>query len=115
MSRAMSIFWYFLRVYLKDGFDCNLVTLYLTVMEVKQEVEINEYERAVLRKMKYLLGHGHGKHYCEIFFPDQIEYILQRKTAMAMSGYESVFATWAGQLDALLGFCFNKKYSLLVP
>jgi hypothetical protein len=86
MSRAMSIFCYILSVYL-DGFSsyCNLATLYLTVMEVEHEVEINEYWRAVLRKIKFLLRHAHCKHYCDIFFPDQIEYILQRKTARAMS------------------------------
>ncbi len=81
----MSIFCYLLSVYLKDGFYCNLVTMYHTVLEVEHEVEINEYGLAVLRKAKFLLRHAHCKHYCEIFFPDQKEYILQLKT----------FATWA--------------------
>jgi hypothetical protein len=47
-------------------------------------VEKNEYGHAILRKMKFLLRHAHCKHYCEVFFPNQIEYILQRKNAMAM-------------------------------
>jgi hypothetical protein len=48
-------------------------------------VEINGYGRANLRKMNVLLRHSHCKHYCEICFSDQIEYIIsQRKHAMAM-------------------------------
>ncbi len=78
------LFLLFHSVYLKDGFYCNLVTLYHTVMDIEHEVEINEYGRANLRKMKFLLRHAHCKHYHEICFLDQIEYIiLQRKHAMA--------------------------------
>jgi hypothetical protein len=35
--------------------------------------------RAIVRKMKFLLKHALCKHYCEIFFPDQIEYIFAAK------------------------------------
>jgi hypothetical protein len=84
MDRAMAIFCNFFNIYLKDGFYCNLITLYYSVVEGEHDQEINEYGRAVLKRLKFLLKHAHCKHYCHVFFPDQTEYILQRKTALAM-------------------------------
>jgi hypothetical protein len=46
---------------------------------------MNDYGRAVLKRFKFLLKHSHCKHYRDVLFPDQVEYILQRKTVLAMS------------------------------
>ena len=52
--------------------------------------KVNEFGHTVLKRFKFLLKHSHFKHYCEMRFPDQAEYILQRKTVLAMSLHPSV-------------------------
>jgi hypothetical protein len=114
MNRAMCLFIGFYNHYLNSYFlTCEinwyLVTLYQSVLAAEGDQRINEYGRAVLKRLKFLLKHTHCKHYCDVLFPDQIECILPRKAALAMGlhprlGELSLFS----QLDdALTGMIFS--------
>ncbi len=46
---------------------------------------MNDYGRAVLKRFKFLLKHSHCKHYGDVLFPDQVEYMFQQKTVLAIS------------------------------
>ena len=97
MKRAMGEFIHYYDLYLRFGFYWCLVTLYRSVLAVEHDQTMNEYGRAVMRRFKFLLKHSHCKHYGEVHFPDQVEYILQRKTVMATSlhprlGRDSLFS-----------------------
>ena len=85
MHRAMALFIGFFNSYLKYGAYGFLLTLYQSVRAVEGDQNMNDYGRAVLKRFKFLLKHSHCKHYCDVLFPDQVEYMLQRKTALAMS------------------------------
>ena len=67
--------------------SCDNVTLYQSVLAVEHDQRTNKYRdgRAVMKRYKFLLKHSHCKHYCSVHFTDQTEYILQRKTVLAMS------------------------------
>jgi hypothetical protein len=83
MFRAMGLFINFFES-LQYGYGF-LVTLYQSVLAVEHDQRMNDYGRAVLKRFKFLLKHSHCKHYGNVFFPDQVEYMLQRKTVLAMS------------------------------
>ena len=61
------------------------MTLYQSVLAVEHDQRVNDYGRAVLKRFKFLLKHSHCKHYGDVLFPDQVDYMLQRKTVLAMS------------------------------
>ncbi len=88
MRRAMCVF---ISVYnywmsgLNFGVYWHLVTLYQSVLVVEHDQRMNEYGRAVMKRYKFLLKHSHCNHYGTVHFPDQTEYILQRKSVLAMS------------------------------
>ncbi len=90
-------------------YNWYLVTLYKSVLAAEGDQRINEYGRAVLKRLKFHLKLTHCKHYCDVLFPDQIEYILQRKAALAMGlhprlGKHSLFSRLD---DALTGRIFS--------
>ena len=85
MFRAMRLFINFFAKHFQYGGYCFLVTLYQSVLAVEHDQRMNEYGRAVLKRFKFLLKHSHCKHYGDVLFPDQAEYMLQRKTALTMS------------------------------
>ena len=84
MDRAMCIFLGFFNESLKYGSYWHVVTLYQSVLAVEHDQGMNEYGRAVLKRLKFLIKHAHCKHYYNVLYPDQTEYILQRNTALAM-------------------------------
>ena len=83
MLRAMGLFLNFFDT-LQYGYGL-LVTLYQSVLAVEHDQRMNDYGRAVLKRFKFLLKHSHCKHYGDVLFPDQVDYMLQRKTVLAMS------------------------------
>jgi hypothetical protein len=120
MNHAMHLFIGFFCKFLSFEINWYLVTLYKSVLAAEGELAAedwsaegdqrgNEYGRAVLKRLKFLLKHTHGKHYCDVLFPDQIEDIQQRKAALAMGmhprlGEESLFYRLD---DALTGMIFS--------
>jgi hypothetical protein len=85
MQCAMDKFIHYYHFYLGFGLYWYLVPLYRSVLAVEHDQRINEYGRAVMKRFKFLLKHSHCKHYGDVHFPDQAEYILQRKAVLAMS------------------------------
>jgi hypothetical protein len=109
MKRAMCLFIGFFCNFLTFEINWYLVTLYKSVLAAEGNQRINEYGRAVLKRLKFLLKHTHCKHNCDVLFPDQIEYILQRMAALAMGmhprlGEHSLFSRLD---DALTGMIFS--------
>jgi hypothetical protein len=109
MKRAMEIFIFFFCNFLSFENNWNLVTLYKSVLAAEGDQSINEYGRAVLKRLKFLLKHTHGKHYCGVLFPDQLEEILQRKAALAMGMHPRLgkLSHFSRLDDALTGMIFS--------
>ena len=69
MDRAMCIFLGFFNESLKYGSYWHVVTLYQSVLAVEHDQGMNEYGRAVLKRLKFLIKHAHCKHYCNVLYP----------------------------------------------
>ena len=120
MRRTMGLFINLFNTHLKYGAYGFLVTLYQSVLAIEHDQTMNDYGRAVLKRFKFLLKHSHCKHYCDVLFPDQVEYMLQRKTVLAMSlhsrlGERSPFTLLGQDLTTTIIDAFLNDDPFLVP